>query len=176
MQTRQTSLSQKQGIAGSTPAASTKLNSKLKIQNRICACSPTQAEAFGLNPKCWEFKSLHAHQFQMRTNAKRSSGWAFNPTLKGSSPFVLTKILEMKIHPLSLTPHPSFYVGCSSIMAEHRTVNAVVASSNLVSPPNFFSLKILRHGVREVRDLVVNQADDGSSPFHAAKFSICVSS
>lgn len=55
-------------------------------------------------------------------------------------------------------------------MAEHRTVNAVVASSNLVSPPNFFSLKILRHGVREVRDLVVNQADDGSSPFHAAKF------
>lgn len=170
MQTRQTSLSQKQGLAGSTPAASTKFNSKLKIQNRICACSPTQAEAFGLNPKCWEFKSLHAHQFQMiekwqvtsnrwqensifktlvvnplkrfyqsvshtqnqtawkskiscyvspvtchfwlmRTNAKRSSGWAFNPTLKGSSPFVLTKILEMKIHPLSLTPHPSFLRG-----------------------------------------------------------------
>lgn len=104
----------------------------------------------------------------MRTNAKRSSGWAFNPTLKGSSPFVLTKITRMFFHPLSLIPHPFFAWAVAQILAEHRTVNATVASSSLVSPPKISIKKW--HGVREVRDLVVNQADDGSSPFHAAKF------
>ena len=63
-------------------------------------------------------------------------------------------------------------------LAEHCTVTAVVASSSLVSPPKQSSkFKVqnnkFRNCGREVRHLVVNQADDGSSPFSSAK---CVGS
>ena len=52
-------------------------------------------------------------------------------------------------------------------LAEHCTVTAVVAGSSPVSPPKKF-----RNCGREVRHLVVNQADDGSSPFSSANASV----
>ena len=58
------------------------------------------------------------------------------------------------------------YVGCSS-MSEPCTVTAVVAGLSPVSPP-----KPTRSCGREVRHLVVNQADDGSSPFSSANASV----
>ena len=57
-------------------------------------------------------------------------------------------------------------------LAERCTVTAVVASSSLVSPPKQSSKYKVQNTNwncgREVRHLVVNQADDGSSPFSSA--------
>src|SRR6185369_8914279 len=62
-------------------------------------------------------------------------------------------------------------------LAERCTVTAVVASSSLVSPPKTkpqvqSSNNKFRNCGREVRHLVVNQADDGSSPFSSANASV----
>ena len=62
-------------------------------------------------------------------------------------------------------------------LAEHCTVTAVVASSSLVSPPKQSAkFKVQNNNIRncgrEVRHLVVNQADDGSSPFSSANASV----
>ncbi len=48
-------------------------------------------------------------------------------------------------------------------LAEHRTVTAGVEGSSPFDPPNFS-----RNCGRGVRHLIVDQADDGSSPFSSA--------
>ena len=49
-------------------------------------------------------------------------------------------------------------------LAEHRTVTAGVEGSSPFDPPKF-----ARNCGRGVRHLIVDQADDGSSPFSSAK-------
>src|SRR5215213_7227869 len=55
------------------------------------------------------------------------------------------------------------YVGRSST-AEHRTVTAAHEGSTPFDPPKFLA----RNCGRGVRHLIVDQADDGSSPFSSA--------
>ena len=62
----------------------------------------------------------------------------------------------------SITCRPS-YVGRSSTV-EHRTVTAAREGSSPFDPPKIFA----RNCGRGVRHLIVDQADDGSSPFSSA--------
>ena len=73
----------------------------------------------------------------------------------------VTTSQEWKVTIVYLSP---VYVGRSS-MAEHRTVTAAREGSTPFDPPKLF---LTRNCGRGVRHLIVDQADDGSSPFSSA--------
>lgn len=64
------------------------------------------------------------------------------------------------------TCRPSMWVVAQQV--EHRTVTAAREGSTPFDPPKF----LVRNCGREVRRLIVDQVDDGSSPFSSANASV----
>src|SRR6185369_1542442 len=96
---------------------------------------------------------------------QRVARLVFQTTLESSSLSDAAKVgvrLSALVGSGDALPHSTVHVGCSS-MAERLAVNEETTSSILASRP-----KLFRNCGRDVRHLIVDQADDGSSPFSSA--------
>lgn len=74
---------------------------------------------------------------------------------------VTTSLLDAHVTFVYLSP---FFLWVVAQLVEPRTVTAAREGSTPFDPPNFLA----RNCGRKVRHLIVDQADDGSSPFSSA--------